>query len=175
MSTGMNEPEPTEQGAAAPQRFPRLVADTLSGNSLIFPDCIDNGLAIIMLVFRRHAQAVVDSWMAPLARRLAGSDAVRLYEVPMLAGGWRVMSGFIDGGMRSGIPPHKHDMVATCYGDVQRVCSALDIHDLNSAYLYLVDGTGTVLWHADGWATPARISELTRELAARGIPATPSN
>jgi hypothetical protein len=148
-------------------RFPRIVADTLSGTTLVLPDSLDIDLGIVMLVFRRHAQSVVDSWMAPLSRRLGGLERVRLYEIPMLAGGWRVMSGFIDNGMRAGIPSHKHDMVATYYGDVQRVRSALHIHDLDSAYIYLVAGNGEILWQDDGWAAPHRIDELVQTVRSR--------
>ena len=156
---GNNEPE-SGSGAADHSRFPRIVADTLSGRTLVLPDSLDSGLAVVALVFRRHAQPVVDSWLGPLARRLGGHRSVGLYEIPMLAGGWRMMSGFIDSGMRSGIPPHKHHMVATCYGDLSRVRSALDIHDLDSVYVYLIDGSGSVHWRADGWAVPRRIEDL---------------
>ena len=147
-------------GRSPALHFPRIVAATLSGTTLVLPDSLDTSLGIVMLAFRRHAQAVVDSWMTPLARRLAGHDVVRLYEVPMLAGGWRVMSGFIDNGMRSGIPAHKHGMVATYYGDVHRVRAALGIHDLDSAYIYLMKADGEIQWHAEGWAAPRRIEEL---------------
>jgi hypothetical protein len=142
------------------ERFPRIVADTLSGRTLVIPDCVDAGLAVVVLVFRRHAQAIVDSWMGPLARKLEQHTDVHLYEIPMLAGGWRVMSGFIDGGMRGGIPVHKHNMVATSYGDLTRVREALAIHDLDSAYVYAVRPSGEIIWSAEGWSTPERINAL---------------
>jgi hypothetical protein len=72
------------------------------------------------------------------------------------------MSGFIDGGMRAGIPSGKHDMVATSYGDVHRIQTALDIHDLDSTYVYLVDGKGLIHFRAEGWAAPDRLDALVR-------------
>ena len=77
------------------------------------------------------------------------------------------MSGFIDGGMRSGIPPERHDHVATFYGDSSRFREALDMEDLESAYVFLVDGEGHVLWRASGWATPRRLEDLTAVLESR--------
>ncbi len=141
-------------------RFPRLVAETLSGNSLILPDAFDEQIALVVLAFRRHAQSVVDSWISPVTRRFGDVPGFAWYEVPMLAGGWRLMSGFIDGGMRAGIAPAHHDRVATFYGDTTRVCEALGILDLDSAYLFLIDDEGRLLWRGSGWASARRQQEL---------------
>jgi len=141
-------------------RFPRLVAETLSGNSLILPDALDDEIALVALAFRRHAQSLVDSWIAPVSRRFGDTPGFAWYEVPMLAGGWRLMSGFIDGGMRAGIAPAHHDHVATFYGDTTRICEALGIDDLDSAYLFLIDDEGRVLWRGSGWASARRREDL---------------
>ena len=145
-------------------RFPRLVAETLSGNHLVLPDALDGDYALVLLVFRRHAQSIVDSWTHPVARRYGNAKRLSWYEVPMLAGGWRMVSGFIDGGMRAGIPPHLHDNVATYYGDSSRFRDALEIHDLDSAYGYLIDDRGMVLWSDSGWAHQRRLDRLTTTL-----------
>lgn len=127
---------------------------------MVLPDSLESNLALVVLAFRRHAQPIVDSWMAPIGRLLVDRTDVEMYEVPVLAGGWRMVSGFIDGGMRAGIHADKHDSVATYYGDSTRFRHALGIHDLNSAYPFLVDSKGTVLWHASGWASQAAIADL---------------
>lgn len=145
-------------------RFPRLVAETLSGRPLVLPDSLGDQWAVTVLAFRRHAQHAVDSWLAPIARRYAGASNVSWYEIPMLAGGWRMISGFIDGGMRAGIAPANHDRVATYYGDSTRFRDALAIDDLDTAHVYLIDSAGTVHWSASGWAHPRRYDELVRIL-----------
>ena len=147
-------------------RFPRLVADTLAGDTLVLPDTLDEGLAVVMLVFRRHAQSVVDSWMMPLRRRYHEHPRVAYYEVPMLAGGWRMISGFIDGGMRSGVHPSLHGNVATYYGDSTRFREMLDIDDLDSAYAFLINGDGDVLYRGSGWATTRKLEGLYETVAA---------
>ncbi|MFW5684243.1 MAG: hypothetical protein ACOC1I_05280 [Spirochaetota bacterium] len=138
-------------------RFPRLVAETLSGRTLVLPDSLDDEVAVVMLVFRRHAQSIVDSWMMPLERRYRDASGLAWYEVPMLAGGWRMISGFIDGGMRSGIHPSRHGNVATYYGDSSRFQDVLGIEDLDSAYTFLINSEGAVLHRGDGWADPRKL------------------
>lgn len=148
-------------------RFPRIVAETLTGQSLVLPDSLDNGLAIVVLVFRRSAQPIADSWTHPVARRYPSHAAVSWYEIPVLAGGWRMMSGFIDGGMRAGIPPARHEHVATFYGDTGRIRRALEIEDLDSAYPFLIDDGGAVLWCDSGWAHAKKLHELFGIVEAR--------
>lgn len=140
--------------------FPRMVAETLTGHSLVLPDSLDERLAIVVLVFRRSAQPIADSWTHPVARRYPDHPAVSWFELPILAGGWRMMSGFIDGGMRAGIPPARHEHVATFYGDTDRVRRALEIDDLDSAYPFLIDDRGAVLWRESGWAHAKKLHEL---------------
>ena len=142
------------------RRFPRLVAETLSGRKLVLPDSLDGKLALVLLAFRRHAQPVVDSWVGPAQRRYGSCHEFTWFELPMLAGGWRTISGFIDGGMRSGIDQAHHDHVATFYGDSRRHCEALAIRDPNTAHACLIDGDGTVHWMASGWATNRKLEEL---------------
>lgn len=145
-------------------RFPRLLAETLSGTPLVLPDSLGDDWAVVVLAFRRHAQQAVDSWLVPIGRRYADAPNVWWYEVPMLAGGWRMISGFIDGGMRAGISPAYHDRVATCYGDSSRFRDALGIDDLDTAHVYLIDGVGRVHWSASGWAHQRRYDELAGHL-----------
>ncbi|MFP4376081.1 MAG: hypothetical protein ACLFP4_03470 [Spirochaetales bacterium] len=147
-------------------RFPRIVAVTLSGKHLVFPDSIGESGALVLLAFRRHAQPPVDSWMNPISRRLQDAGKANFYEVPVLSGGWRMVSGFIDSGMRSGIPPHRHDHVATYYGNTQRVQDALSIDDLDTAYAYVIDEDGKVHFHDSGWASPEKISRAFEALTA---------
>ncbi len=142
------------------KHFPRLVAETLSGRSLVLPDALENQLAIVALAFRRHAQSSVESWLNPVARAYAEHPGITYYEIPLLAGGWRMISGFIDSGMRAGVAAERHDHVATYYGGSARLREQLHIHDLESAYIYLINQNGAVLWGASGWANEKRLEVL---------------
>lgn len=153
-------------------RFPRLAVETLSGTPLLLPDAAEGDPALVALVFRRRAQPIVDSWIHPISRRYADDAHFAWYEIPMIAGGWRTVSGFIDAGMRSGIHPAHHDHVATFYGDSTRIRSRLGIDDLDSASVFLLDSHGSVAWRASGWARPRRLDELNalvRELRSDSL------
>jgi hypothetical protein len=143
-----------------PFRFPRIVAVTLSGKSLLLPDAIGDDIGLVVLAFRRHAQSTVDSWIHPISRTLNGHVGFCFYEVPILSGGWRMMSGFIDGGMRSGVAVHLHDHVATYYGNTERVTAALSITDVNTAHAFLVDGAGAIHWRQSGWANQSGLEAV---------------
>jgi hypothetical protein len=141
-------------------RFPRFVAETLAGTRLVLPDSLDGQIGLIVLAFRRHAQPAVDSWIGPVSRRYASTELFGWYEVPMLAGGWRMISGFIEGGMRSGVRPRNHDHVATCYGDAARIRAQLGIGDLDSAHGYVLDRDGRICWNGSGWGHQRRLDRL---------------
>ena len=143
-----------------PIRFPRLVAETLAGRTLVIPDSLDRRIPLIVMAFRRHAQPAVDSWLVPVSRRYADAPGFSWYELPMLGGGWRTVSGFIESGMRSGIDPAHHDRVATYYGDTRRVRDVLRVEDLDTAHAFLLDEQGVVIWSQTGWAGRRRMDEL---------------
>ena len=142
-------------------RFPRLVAETLTGRTLVIPDSLDRRIALVVLAFRRHAQPAVDSWLVPIARRYSDDPGFCWYELPMLGGGWRTVAGFIESGMRSGIDPANHDRVATYYGDSRRFRDILRIDDHDTAHAFLLDETGVVIWSESGWAGRRRMDELS--------------
>jgi hypothetical protein len=147
-------------------RFPRIVAVTLAGRHLVFPDSIGESGALLLLAFRRHAQAPVDSWLNPVAKRLHEVGKDNYFEVPVLSAGWRMISGFIDSGMRSGVPAHRHDHVATYYGNTQRIQNTLQIDDLDTAHAYIVDEHGLIHFSASGWASPTGVTEALEKLRA---------
>ena len=149
-------------------RFPRIVAETLSGRSLVLPDMLDGRTAVLVLVFRRHVQPVVQLWTDAVAKLRSEYPDLDWYEIPMIAGGWRMISGIVDGGMRSGIPVDHHDHVATCYGSHERVRGALGIDDPDTAYSFLIDGRGEIRFSASGPPREQDLRELCNAVANAG-------
>jgi hypothetical protein len=141
-------------------RFPVLPAETLSGRTLLFPDAVDGKVTLIVLAFRRPAQAMVDSWMIPAKDRYGSHSEFAFFEVPMLGGGWRMVSGFIDSGMRAGIAPEHHAHVATSYGDAGRFRDELGISNTALAYAYLLDREGRIVTARSGAASGTNLKEL---------------
>ena len=134
--------------------FPNLLAETLAGNQFQTPDPEGEAIHVILIAFKREVQAEIDEWLSALSGTVTNRSDIEMYEVPMLAGGWRLMSGIIDGGMRSGIPQDKHSLVATYYGDIKRYKEILDMDQEEHCYLYIIDPQGTIQFAASGPPTP---------------------
>jgi len=144
--------------------FPNLAAETLSGNQFQTPDPDGEASHVILIAFKRGVQAEIDEWLSALSGTVANRSDIEMYEVPMLAGGWRLMSGIIDGGMRSGIPQDKHSSVATFYGDIKRYKDILDMEQEDHCYLYIIDPQGTIRFAATGPPSPELVEGALKTL-----------
>ncbi|MEE4311402.1 MAG: hypothetical protein V2J62_05985 [candidate division KSB1 bacterium] len=140
--------------------FPTLKAETLSGIDILYPDDVKGKTTLILMAFKRETQLKIDSWLKPFLERFEKNTSIHFFEIPMLAKGWKLMSRFIDGGMRSGIPTEKHGNVSTFYGDVDKYCRLLSITDKSDGYVFLLDGDGIIRWRSSGFATEGKLESL---------------
>ena len=153
--------------AAEGMKFPRLEAETLSGSELVLPRDTAEKVTIVAVAFQRGVQEQIDAWsevFAPLKPQPGSADssvssespqreAMRIYEIPMLKGRWRLISGVIDGGMRSGIPEAEHPYVATYYGDTSAYREKLSMQDEELSHLFILDPEGMIRFAAAGAPT----------------------
>lgn len=144
------------------ERFPKTKAETLSGKELVLPDDVDGDVAFIGIAFVREAQSMLDSWTRVFEEMCSGDD---VYELPIIESSfWKIFSGFIDGGMRSGIPKEKHDNVATHYGDASEIRGILGMDDKKCGYVFLIDEEGRILFKGKGYADEEGEEELLKKL-----------
>ena len=119
------------------KKFPKIEVKTLSGKELVLPDDAEGEVVLIGVAFVREAQGMLDSWMDHFEELCHGR---KVYELPIIESDlWKIFSGFIDGGMRSGIPEEKHDLVGTHYGDASKFKEKLGIVDTDRGYVFLLD------------------------------------
>lgn len=142
------------------EQFPDLSAETLAGDSIRFPDDVQGTYTLLVLAFKRGAQPLVDSWLDPFIQRYSNNKLVDYYEIPMISGGWKVLSGWIDSGMRSGVPGAKHGHVATYYGPLKSYIRQLKIEDLRDSYVFLLNPNGQIIWSANGKADKNSLNRL---------------
>lgn len=140
--------------------FPELKAETLSGIAMKYPDDVKGKVTLILMAFKRETQQKIDSWLGPFSKAFENDTTVQFFEIPMLAGAWKLMSPIIDGGMRSGIPKQKHGNVTTFYGNVNKYCELLSIEDKSDGYVFLLDKNGVIQWRSNGFATDEKLKEL---------------
>jgi hypothetical protein len=148
--------------------FPRVAGSNLEGWKFTLPFDLEGKLNVVVIAFKREQQADVDTWMPFLGKLAAAHPELRVYEIPTLARGYRLMQSFIDGGMRRGIPNAAvRAATITLYIDKAPFKRALRISDENRIHVLLVDRDGRVHWRAEGTFDPARAAELAERLAAR--------
>src|SRR6056297_2658166 len=148
------------------QKFPSIEAETLSQKKVVFPEVTKGKYALILVAFRRQTQGQVDSWLDPFIRKFGKNSEVTFYEIPMISNNWKSMSGWIDSGMRAGVPQYKHDHVATYYGKLSPYFDFFDIKDKSLCYAFLLDRSGQIVWREMGAATNEKFNELKKVLVS---------
>ena len=132
-------------------RFPVLRTETLSGTMLELPRDITKKATVIAIAFERGVQEQIDAWTDIISKlNTENSSDIDIYEIPMLKGRWKLLSGIIDGGMRSGIDERKHPFVATYYGDISQYKRKLEIKDESVCHFFILDSGGYITFSAAG-------------------------
>jgi len=136
------------------ERFPEIEGTSLSLVEHHLPGTLAGRANLLLVAFRQWQQRDVDTWV-PVATALAGEYVgFRSYELPVISKIYRPVSGFIDGGMRSGIPdPGVRDSTITIYLDRKRFLRALNINSVDEIVPMLVTPAGEILWRTTGRMT----------------------
>ena len=120
----------------------------------------------MIVAFARAQQRDVDTWVPHVHAWSARDPRVRVYELPTLGRGLRLMRPMIDGGMRRGIPDSAtRAATITLYLDKGAFRRALAIDREDRITVLLVDRAGRVSWRADGPLTAATAASLDSALA----------
>jgi hypothetical protein len=94
---------------------------------------------------------------------LQANIEVEIVEVPTIAGMLpQMVQGFIDDGMRSGIPKSDWGSVVTVYEDASKIIAALGNERPQSAYAVLLDKQGRIVWSSNIGYSAAQILELKK-------------
>jgi hypothetical protein len=145
--------------------FPKLSAETLSKKAIEFPKDVKGKPTIIVIAFKREAQDQIDPWLAAISKKFKNKE-INYYEIPMMSGGYKIISGIIDGGMRGGVPPALHDFVASYYGNLDNYISYLNIKKDKNCYLFLLDKNGIIKFKTESAINANKLQELEKNVAA---------
>jgi hypothetical protein len=134
--------------------FPQITAENLARETFDLPGDFEGNLNLCLVAFQQWHQSLINSWI-PLARKLEEEHAAfRYYEFPVIRRLNVLYRGFIDQGMRAGIPdPVARHKTITLYIDKEAFKRPLEIEDEGDIHLRLVDRQGVVHWHAAGAVT----------------------
>jgi hypothetical protein len=150
------------------ETFPTVTGASLAGESVTLPAAGAGAPLLLLVGYEQESQFDLDRWL--LALDQAGWQ-VRTLEVPTLPGMMpRLFAGYIDGGMRRGIPQEDWAGVVTLYGDAAPVARFTGNEDGLPGRVLLLDGEGKVVFfHDRGFSvgTLRRLEAARDALAAR--------
>ena len=129
-------------------RFPSVSGKALSGEIVHFPEDLAGAPALLLCAYRRGTQADADRWAAFAERELPSLAVWELPIIPSIL--WRPMKGWIDGGMRGGVPPGLWSRVVTIYDDGDRARTFVGDGGGWRTQVVLLDAAGVVAFHDAG-------------------------
>lgn len=150
-------------------KFPRVRGEALSGEERTLPDDLAGAPAVLLVGYVQGAQFDLDRWLVALAQ---AKTPAKIVEVPTIEGLVpTAISGWIDGGMRSGIPSEDWGSVVTVYGkDAASIVERTGNESPRNARVLVLDAQGVVAWFHDRGFSASKFVELdalVRSVAAR--------
>ena len=146
MSFPLGNHEENQEAPESPlgRRFPSVSGTSLSGETVCFPDDLWGAPSVLLVAYQRMAQVDVSNWLEFLAMR---EPELTVYEVPTIpAIAYRPWAGWIDNGMRKGVPRVLWPQVVTLYGEGVPVHEFLGDDGFVGASVVLLDSGGVVRW-----------------------------
>jgi hypothetical protein len=146
--------------------FPRVEGQNLNRKPVVLPDDFKGKNTLLLVGYVQAAQFDIDRWILGV---LQADIPVEIVEVPTIAGMLpKVVQGFIDNGMRSGIPKSDWASVVTVYQDAPKIIQALGNDRPKSSYAVLLNSKGMIVWSSNLGYSAAQVLELKRIVVGLG-------
>lgn len=140
--------------------FPRVQGRSLNETQVTLPDSYLGKPTLVLVGYVQKAQFDIDRW---ILGALQANIKAQIVEVPTIAGMVpRMVQGYIDSGMRSGIPQSDWGSVVTVYEDAPAIIEALGNERPNVARAVLLDKNGTIVWSSNAGYSATQILELEK-------------
>jgi hypothetical protein len=143
---------------AAGGLFPQVRGSSLDGKETVIPDSYAGSPVVLLVGYQQKTQFDIDRWILGI---LQAEIPVKIVEVPTIAGMMpQMVQGFIDNGMRRGIPKEDWAAVVTVYEDAAKIVSFLGNERPQSAYVVLLNSKGEVVWTTNRGYSASQVLEL---------------
>jgi hypothetical protein len=152
--------KPAELGIG--QVFPQVKGSSLTKKVVLLPDDYKGKETIILIGYKQSAQFDIDRWILGI---LQAEIPVQIVEVPTIAGMMpQMIEGFINNGMRSGIPKEDWGSVVTVYEDADKIVNAFGNERPQSAHVAVLGKEGEILWTDNRGYSASQVLEIKKLL-----------
>jgi len=146
------------------ESFPAVTGNALDGREVRIPAAFAGSPVLLLIGYQQNTQFDLDRWV--MGMTMAGIS-VPTYEVPTIPGLVPGMfSGYIDGGMRRGIPQEDWGAVVTVYGDGDEIAKFTGNADGLPGRIVLLDKEGRVAFFHDRGYSAGTLEKLRAAIAA---------
>jgi hypothetical protein len=148
-------------------RFATISAHDLEQTAYTLPDDLPGRWRVVLMPFKRWQQIEVSAWIDALEPLTSADPGITVWEVPTLSRLWAPARGYIDGGMRAGIPDRDVRLhTLTAYTSLDDVATALDIATFDEVQVFLLDSDGDIVWRSSGEPDAEKARDLAESLSA---------
>lgn len=143
--------------------FPTVTGKSLAGAPVTLPDHGRGAPLLLLIGYEQNTQFDLDRWIQALDVEGVKVAALELPTIPGMLP--RMFSGYIDGGMRRGIPEEDWLAVVTLYKDAAPVAAFTGNADGLPGRIVLLDRDGKVAFFHDRGYSLSALKRLTSVLA----------
>jgi hypothetical protein len=148
--------------------FPPVTGKNLEGRKFSLPADFGSSYNIVLLAFVQEQQLQVDTWTAFLTALRRANANLSVYELPVLEPFSYIQRFMLDYWMRSGIPDSAtRATTITLYLDTTAFIKSLDLPDMSTIYILLVDRNGVVYWRGSGSYSVEKGQQLAKAIRTR--------
>jgi len=136
--------------------------ESLEGDTVSMPQDFVGQETLLLFGYKQDSQFDIDRWLIGLDMT---QTKVAAYEIPTIQGMLpRMFSGFIDGGMRKGIPKKLWKGVVTVYADGDKIQRFTGNLNPNNARVMLLDKQGSIVYFYDRGFSVEALNEVRAAL-----------
>lgn len=130
------------------EQFPSVVGQSLEKEEVRLPEDFAGEPVVLLVGYLQRTQFDIDRWILGL---IQADVRAKILEVPTIPGlATSLASGWIDDGMRSGIPEEDWAVVITLYGaSAKPVAKFTGNRGGQTARVLVLDADGEVVWFTD--------------------------
>lgn len=144
--------------------LPRLIARDLNGNDWVIPQDLPAKKTLLFFAFKREQQSSIDSWVNALGLR-DPENKISWIEIPLIQKPWKLLSSWIDHGMKRGIKDHDlRGHVWTIYTNRGSFLKAMKLNSTESIYICVALQDGSIKAVVSGDYSSATAEIILKEL-----------